>query len=740
VDRNDAFDALLAAQNAPVAAPSNALSTLDDPERGEVHVPLAALDQIRATLRARADAPTPTGPAVVMGAARYTGTSSDAGLALQLALNVTLGRPGQWKAVPLVGDDVVLTHARLNGKPIPVSRRDGYHVWLTQAAGPIALDLGLLVPARGPDGSIEYDWSIARTPVTQLQITFPRAGLEPRVDHAARVTVTPGANQTQLDATLTPGTQVHLVGLLDLAAGEARPAKVYAENLDLLAVGDTTLDLFRVVRYTLLYGTRQRFELQLPAEYTVVTAEGEGAFRYHVETREGTRWLVGETASPIRDRYELSVHLRRPVPAANAELAVALPRCANVEREAGWLAVEVPGRRRLTDRTQAGLTLVDVRQLPPELLRSAVSPVLRAWRYDTPAFDLTLAATRLPEQQLDNGVVDRGTAYTVLTPGGQTLTELRFTFRNAQRHRLAFTLPAGARLRSALVDGAPVKASQDDAGHVLVPLKRSGGPDHGKPIEVSAVVEHTTGPLGLFGQADLQLPAIDLPLRTLKWSVFLPAANDYSTPDGDLHAQHIAGHASWRRPPPPEERNDDDEAASEDGAAATFTPTPAPSEAGAMPVRVNVPRTGHRVDYSRYWIAAQTPVNLQITYWRGWLRYPAITLALLLALIALLALPRKAAWPALAVSGYATATLTSAWLLLPLALLSLAWHTHRRQWLARIWRGSLPWLKGLRPTPQPWTLQRAAHTTWRLALTFSLLGALLLSAEQGWALLLQLLG
>jgi len=121
------------------------------------------------------------GPAVVLGASEYKGRAIKGALSLELSLKVTLGRENEWKTVPVAGDNVVIVNASVGGKEIALSRRNSYHVWMTKETGEVTINAEILVPSHGPEGSIEYDFLIARTPVTKFSCIFPVKGLEPRL-------------------------------------------------------------------------------------------------------------------------------------------------------------------------------------------------------------------------------------------------------------------------------------------------------------------------------------------------------------------------------------------------------------------------------------------------------------------------------------------------------------------------------------------------------------------------------
>ncbi len=668
--QNADFNEALSASNAPAAAVMQALDSMGYLQGGQgvispprsapttiappipppmgadgsmVEITMDQFEDLRTRVKAIRDrVALREGPTVALGSSKYTGVAIKGALSLNLNLQVTLGKPGIWKTVPLIGDDVVLVSGTVDGKPIHVSEQNGYHVWITRSTGEITLDLDILVPSRGPRGSLEYDFLVARTPVTSFSCSFPSKDLEPRLDAAVQSNVTSLDDSTLLDATLRPTTRIHLVGFKDLSESEGRKARVFAESMNLLSVDENTLDMFTVIRYTILYAGTKQFDILVPEGMTVISADGEGAFQFTQEKRPDGRMIIrGETAFPIRNGYEISLRMKRQMPrgekSASNTIEVPIPRCSGVEREHGWLAVEVPGKLRLKEDNLSEITPIDMRQLPKEMIGSAVSPIIKAYRYHSDDASVRLIATRLPDKEPASGSVDRIRAFSVVSPEGKILTDMRITMRNRLRPTLTLTPPDGTEVLSVHLDGEAIRPARSKSGDLMLPLKRSQGQDKLESFTIQIVMESEAPPLGLFGTSDLSLPTVGLPTSTSSWTIFLPAKNIYSALEGDIDAQRFATQAHWHQPAHSNApvrifntlNEDDDDTPGADGSSG--------ADSGLMSVRIELPKTGTRMDYSRYWLEGDRPCRVTFTYMRGWLAIPAVVfLTLLLALGCLL--------------------------------------------------------------------------------------------------------
>ncbi len=605
------------APEAAAVEPVNTVTTSIPAPSAEVEVPLARYEAVRARVQAADDAASRSyATLVVLGASTYTGRAVPGGLSLHLQLQATLRGPGLWKTVPLVGEEAAIVSARVGAAPLTLTTQNGYQVWVTDHVGEVTLELDVFVPTRGPRGALEYDFLVARTPVTRFDCTFPTEGLEPRLSRAVRAEVTSGGGATRLSAWLEPTSRIRLVGFKDLGDDDGRAARVYAESLNLLSVDERTADLFTVIRYNILQAGSRQFDVLVPPGLTVVSAEGEGAFRYTLDepTAEGTV-LHGETAFPIRDRYEISLRLSRAFAEGTGDaFTVEPPRPLHVERAYGWLGVEVIGNLKLEEVERTEAIAVDAAQLPVEMVQSAVSPVLRGYRFHTAGASVRLTATRLAEREPAAGSIDRVTATTVVAAEGRAFTDLQITLRNRLRHSLALRLPAGVEVRSSLLDGAAIKPSRSADGLLLLPLKRSSGDDRLEPFTLQLVLEGALPAFGLIGIESLALPAFELPVSSLTWTVSVPTNNDYSALYADVSPQSFVGSAAWHAP--------------SGGGAATLGYADNSDNDGSagLPVRIELPTAGTSLYHSRYWIAADQPVGVTFGHLRGWLLAPLVLL------------------------------------------------------------------------------------------------------------------
>jgi hypothetical protein len=591
---------------------------------------------------------------VIVGETRYRGKSDGRSLRLTLTLRAQLSSSNTWKSVPVIGTDAIIVGASAGGQPVPLVADGPYWTWHTREQGTVEVSVDVVVPPRGPRGSLEYGFHTVESPVTEVNCFFPAADLQPQVTGAQTFEITPVDGGISLHATLRPTSEIHVVGFHDASddddgASVKRQAKLYSETESLVSLTDDGVDVFAVVKLTILYASAQRFRVQLPAGYDVVSANGEGAFQYTVTkaVTEGVgAVLVGETAFPIKQRYEISLRLKRPLAASEKSLALPVLKLLDVERDTGFVAVEIPGKLSVAGASGAGLLPIDVRELPPSLVESSVSPIVKAFRYAGQREEARLELARYPEQALAAGGVDNVKATSVVTEDGRVMTDLAFTIRNNVQQYLSLKLPEGALVRSAVLEGNPIKPSKDDAGRVLIPLMRSKRGDGGgalKPFHVQLVYESDVSALGSFGARALTLPELDVPVSSLSWGIYVPARYLTSGLKGAVEPEEFVRNATFSHGRSVDGDGDDDVVGivdedndenqqfgqrfatshnaggffdDGDAPAAAVPTTPAAREdsTGAMPVRVQLPTTGMRLVTTRYWLDPHEALTVSFRY------------------------------------------------------------------------------------------------------------------------------
>ncbi len=282
-----------------------------------------------------------------------------------------------------------------------------------------------------------------------------------------------------------------------------------------------------VVLYDVARGELGEFAVDLPAGLTVERAG----------TDEGA-------ADPIVTGNRLVVHRQRRLHGTGYLVLTSRPAAPGGAVPLGAVEVAPAPRARylavaagVAGQTQplpaAAWTRVDLDDLPVEM-RGALAALdaVAAWRLAAAApagGALALQVTPAARAALLATLVRRRVTTTLLTVDGTLLHRDRFELGQAG-DTLDLTLPAGATLWSASVDGVAVRPLTRDATGRSLTVPLGGGA--AKVVEVVAVAAGAIAPGR--SQLDLELAQVQAPVVEHRWQVLLPENASYRFRGGDL--------------------------------------------------------------------------------------------------------------------------------------------------------------------------------------------------------------
>jgi hypothetical protein len=136
--------------------------------------------------------------------------------------------------------------------------------------------------------------------------------------------------------------------------------------------------------------------------------------------------------------------------------------------------------------------------------------------------------------------INSANVVTLFTEDGKVVHRLVYQVRNSAKQFLEIQLPEDADVWSVFVDNQPVESSINEQRKLLVPLIRSRSVNDrldAFPVEVIyCVVEDR---FSWFGSRESSLPAVDLLISQLIWSVYLPIDYSYHYFSSTLEKEEI---------------------------------------------------------------------------------------------------------------------------------------------------------------------------------------------------------
>lgn len=307
-------------------------------------------------------------------------------------------------------------------------------------------------------------------------------------------------------------------------------ASISAEIFDLATFGESAVYGSSLVTYLINGAPVRTLRLAIPAAWRNVEVTGRDVRSWR---NEGGTCLVSLQEKVVGD-YTLLVTYDVPVPYESGELQAGGLRALDAANSGGYLALAAPPGVALVSETNrpAGLLPIAGDELPAEYAVMIKDPVMRGYKYANGPQPANVAFRRYTAKDLLDHAADLVLLNSRLSEEGEVVTELSCQVKNASRQYLGVTLPQGARLWSASVDGAKAQALERGAGKILVPLPRHLDPN--EPTRVSVVCASQSAKIGWWQNVSLVAPALDARSIYARWTVAPPARYEIASATGDL--------------------------------------------------------------------------------------------------------------------------------------------------------------------------------------------------------------
>ena len=325
-------------------------------------------------------------------------------------------------------------------------------------------------------------------------------------------------------------------------ASERLAARVVADVFNLVTIGDGLVGGSATIRYGLVNQGVQEFKVRVPANYKNVEFTGPNIRRKEmsrgatVESREpgntlDTRhstldtnydvWTIG-LQDKVWGGYTLVVTYDFQFDSKSATLPIGGVHTVGVERETGSVAITTAASLQLNAKSASDtLRRVDEAELSAADRSLIARAVVLAYQYTGDQYDLSVDVKRYAEERVLEAVADRTQITSVLTTGGEMLTQASFMVKNNEKQFQRFQLPNDAKLWGCYVNGQPAKPERD-GDWVLVSLPRDANRD--QTFAVDIMYAQTNGALASTWSKtlDLKAPRTDVPNTYAEWQIFVP--------------------------------------------------------------------------------------------------------------------------------------------------------------------------------------------------------------------------
>ncbi|HXV65270.1 MAG TPA: hypothetical protein VEK15_31535, partial [Vicinamibacteria bacterium] len=310
-------------------------------------------------------------------------------------------------------------------------------------------------------------------------------------------------------------------------APEVAQGKFDARIDTLVSLGEASLSATSSVELNVKSGRLMALSLGLPAGVNVLGVTAPSLREHVVSEQDGEQRIDFDFTQEMDGDFRVEVTYEQVLGANETEVELPRLRVVGAEIEQGRIAVEALSAVEVRVLEVSGLTRLDARELPRQLVLRTVNPILMAFKYaqSEPPYRLALELTRHAVAEVQQATIDEARFRTLFTADGLSVTTARFDVRNSQKQFLRLVLPPHSEVWSAAVDGRAEKPAVSGENAVLVPI-----PSSSTSFPVDIIYATAGSRFGSLGRAGGSLARADILMTRVKWDVFLPPDYDYGAP------------------------------------------------------------------------------------------------------------------------------------------------------------------------------------------------------------------
>lgn len=459
--------------------------------------------------------------------AMYSGKILDGGSSFTANFVVHVLKKNTYLRVPILPLSMGLENVTINGVQTLVVSDDGYHSIILAEPGEYNVTANFSLKSQVGSGPNKIDFSILPTPITLLKFDIPQGNLDVEIPQAQKMQANSVGKVTTVTAVLTQGSYVSIRWRNKTTFTEKIPPKLYAELNQLLSIEDDALKVSADINLNILYSEINEVQLAIPANMNVLSVSGEGVGEWQETTDKGRHLLRIPFTYGKKGNVWLRVMLETALTESGLTNEYSGIQVLEAVRETGYMGIELNTSAEVIITDNRSLEPVAVQKLPPQLINQSTKPLMFGFKNLKHPYSLVLDIKKHTKVAVPMATISSANVVTLFTEDGKIVNRLIYQVRNNAKQFLMINVPSDADVWSVFVDGKPVESSMDSNGRLLVPLIRSRV--NGEQLDtfpVELIYCTVKSKFDWFSSRESNLPAVDLLVSQLFWSVYLP--NDYN--------------------------------------------------------------------------------------------------------------------------------------------------------------------------------------------------------------------
>lgn len=441
--------------------------------------------------------------------------------------NIHVLKKDAYVNIPVLPQSVALSDIKINGKSALIVSDKGYHNLIIDKEGEYQVSATFTLKSSLKKGPHKIDLYIMKTPITLLNLEMPLSSIDVEIPQAQQIITKTTATSTIVSAVIAQSKSISIRWRKKTVLAEKLPPKIYASVNHLVSIEDSAIKMNSVVNYNILHSEVDSVQVTLPGDMNVLTVSGEGVGEWQETKNKQERILIVPFTYGKKGNVAVRISTETAYSEKGMIKALSGLRTLNTVRETGFIGISLNTSAEVIATDIEGLEEVSIPKLPRPLIHMSAKPLIMGFKYLKHPYHLALDIKKHEKIEVPVAAINSASVVTLFTEDGKVVHRLVYKVRNSAKQFLGVFLPENADVWSVFVGNQPVESSMNAEGKLLVPLIRSRSVNNQLdefPVEIIYCIVNDR--FSMVGSQDSTLPAVDLLISQLIWSVYLP--NDYS--------------------------------------------------------------------------------------------------------------------------------------------------------------------------------------------------------------------
>ena len=435
-----------------------------------------------------------------------------------------------WVKIPFFKNDVGIETITLNENSTFTRDDQGYYL-LAKGPKTLTFEINFRVPIQVKELTYSLTFIPPRSVINHMSLRIPENSVN-IVKMTAHSQMIQQDDFTTIKSILSERDPLKLSWKVEKDNSINRKSQAIIKSLASVDKSDILVSSTIILKYL---KSLNNIAFSLPLNVEILNVSSLHIEQWSTEKSAKAQLIKISGQSDLRTELKIDLSYRLRLSKLPIETAIPSVKIIGTDTVEGFLGVEAVGNIEVNSKQVKNGILIPAKNIPKTLWQKASNPLLYGYQFYSNTFSSLLKIRGFQEIQTVVANVDFVDGMTHRTLEGKSITRLLYFIRNNDRQFLTLTLPKNSRIWQAFINGKPVKPAQKDSGEILIPMKKSssqGGELESFSIEIGYITE--VNKLTLKGEIQNQLPAIDIPISYLSWSLYLPSYYQYSKFEGLL--------------------------------------------------------------------------------------------------------------------------------------------------------------------------------------------------------------